>query len=225
MVDSTELSKVVKPRDVALHMSMDYAHGIKDQTAKTVEEINALFERVKRPGYELDSFLMDVAEMISRSFGIANTMIAVWDQAHQVYRYRAVTGLEKETADAYKNLTYTKEHMIDERTYPSHKISTHTQLYLCEEHPYAEGEETSYARPALLGMKRRSLSDSLEGDYMCFDFAGAGDEIMGWIETSGTRLRRLPETSSIRWIELIACIVGSVIQLKEWTSQSTAEHP
>jgi hypothetical protein len=215
MVDSTEISEVVKPRDVALRMSMDYAHGIKDHTANTVEAISDLCARVKRPEYELDSFLMDVAQMISRLFGIANTAIAVWDQTHQVYRYRAVTGVWKEAADAYKSISYTKEQVIDEKTYPSHKISRHTQLYLCEERPYAKGEETSYERPALLGMKRRSLSDSLEGDYMCFDFIGAGDEIMGWIETSGTRLRRLPETSVIRWIELIACIVGTVIQLKE----------
>jgi hypothetical protein len=214
MVDYNETLEVVKPRDVALHMITAYSHGIKDHTANTVEAISDLCARVKRPEYELDSFLMDVAQMISRLFGIANTAIAVWDQTHQVYRYRVVNGLETKAADAYKNITYTKEHVIDERTYPSHKISRHTQLYLCEEHPYAEGEEKSYQRPALLGMKRRSLSDSLEGDYMCFDFTGAGDELMGWIETSGTRQRRLPETSEIRWIELIARIVGTVIQLK-----------
>jgi hypothetical protein len=215
MVDFSEISEVAKPREVAMHVSMDYAHGIKDHTAKTVEEICALCASVNRPEYELDSFLMDVARMISRLFGIASTAIAVWNRTHQVYRYRVVTGVCKEAADAYKSITYTKERSTDEETYPSHKISRLTQLYLCEERPYAEGEKRSYERPGMLGMKRRHYTDSLEGDYMDFDFIGAGDELIGWIEISGTRMKRLPETSVIRWIELIACIVGTVIQLKE----------
>lgn len=214
MVDSSKTQRAVEPRDVALKMRMDYSHGIMDHAMKTVDEIIVLCAGVKLPGFELDSFLRDAANLISKQFGISNVSIALWDRAKDLYRYRAVVGFEKDAASEYERITYSKDHLANEKTYPSHDISRQTKLYLSEEHPYAEGEESSYARPALLGMKRRSLTDSLEGDYLCIYFSGPKDEILGWIEISGTRLRKLPETSTIKWIELIACIVGSVVFFK-----------
>jgi len=195
-------------------MRMDYSHGIKDHTTKTIEEISSLCAKVIRPSFELDAFLKDVVDLISKLFNISYLTIAVWDHKLGVYAYRAFAGFEKETAETYKRISYTKADVADEKTYPSYEISKQTRLYLSEEHPYAEGEESSYARPGLLGMKRRSLTDSLEGDYMCVYFSGQDNEVLGWIEASGTRLRKLPEATIIKWMELIACIVGSVILLK-----------
>jgi len=214
MRHAAETPSVVEPKDVALRMRMDYSHGIKEHATRNVEDISALCARVKQSGFELDSFLKDVADLVSRQFGIANVSVAVWDRAHDSYKYRVVIGFEKEAAEAYKSITYTKTQLMDEKTYPSHEISKCTRLYLSEEHPYTEGEESSFARPGLLGMKRRSVTDSLEGDYLCFFISGADDEILGWIEASGTRLRKLPDTATIKWIELLACIVGVVIRLR-----------
>lgn len=215
MANPTESPQVVEPRDVALKMRMDYSHGAMDHSMKIVEEINTFCAKVKLLTFDMDSFLKDAGDLISRVFGILNTSIAVWDDKRGLYRYRVFVGFEKETVEAHEKITYVKADLIDEKRYPSHEISKHTRLYLSEQHPYAEGEESSFARPALLGMKRRSISDSLEGDYLCFYFRGPDNDILGWIETSGTRMRKLPDTQTIKWIELLACIVGAVILLKE----------
>jgi hypothetical protein len=215
MANPTESPQVVEPRDVALKMRMDYSHGAMDHSMKIVEEVNSFCAKVKLITFDMDSFLKDAADLISRVFGILNTTIAVWDDKRGLYRYRAFVGFDNETVEAHGKITYGKADLIDETRYPSHEISKHTRLYLSEQHPYAEGEESSFARPALLGMKRRSISDSLEGDYLCFYFRDPDNDILGWIETSGTRMRKLPDTQTIKWIELVACIVGAVILLKE----------
>jgi len=214
MPDANEALKVVEPKDVALRMRLDYSHGMKDHTTKVIEEIAGLCAKAKQVNLDLDSFLKDTADIISRLFGIASVAIAVWDPALRAYKFRIATGIGQEGTQLYKNMSFTKEQILDDRTYPCYEISKQTKLYLSEDHPYVEGQESTFARPALIGMKRRSLSDSLEADYLCVFVKGSDDEILGWFEISGTRLRKLPDVTAIKWIELIACILGAVIHPK-----------
>jgi hypothetical protein len=123
-----------------------------------------------------------------------------------------VVGLEKEGADRYSNLAYTREQLLNGSTYPSHEISSHTRLFLSEEHPYTKGEEYTYRRPGLIGMKRRTLTDSLEADYLDIFFHEPHGSILGFIEISGTRLRKLPDVATIRWIELIGALLSVAVQ-------------
>jgi hypothetical protein len=156
----------------------------------------------------------DAAELISKLFGIESVAIGVRDPVDRLYRYKAVVGLEKQVVDGFSKLTYTKEELLNTNTYPNHEISSHTRLFLSEEHPYAEGEEFTYRRPGLIGMKRRTLTDSLEADYLDIFFHEPEGDILGFIEISGTRLRKLPDAATIKWIELISAILGVAVQRK-----------
>jgi len=206
--------RVVEPKDVALRLRLDYSHGVKDHNTKVIEEVAGLCSKVKRSNLDMDSLLAETADMVSRLFGIASVAIAIWDPALRLYKFRVVTGLGQEGTALYKSISFTKEQIVDDKTYPCHEISKQTKLYLTEDHPYVEGEEPTFARPTLLGMKRRSLTDSLEADYLCVFIHGPNDETIGWIEISGTRLRKLPDVITIRWIELIACMMGAVLHTK-----------
>lgn len=212
MSSASEVPKVVGPKDVALRMRLDYSHGVKDHTTRIVEEVTGLCTKSKQANLDTDSFLKETADLISKLFGVASVAIAVWDPAWRLYKFRVATGLGQEGTRQYSNLSFTRDQMMDDKTYPCYEISRHTKLYLSEDHPYVEGEESTFARPSLLGMKRHSLSDSLEADYLCVFFRGANDEILGWIEVSGTRVRKLPDVTDIKWIELIACILGAAIR-------------
>jgi hypothetical protein len=214
MPDTHETPRVVEPEDVALRMKLDYSHGVKDHTTRIIEEIAGLCTKVKHFNLDTNSILKETAEMISRLFNITSVAIALWDPALRLYKFRAVTGLEQEGTALYKSLSFTKEQLLDDKTYPCHEISKQTKLYLSEDHPYNEGEVLTFARPTLLGMKRRSLNDSLEADYLCVFINGPNDETLGWIEVSGTRLRKLPDVTAVKWIEMIACILGSVLRTK-----------
>ncbi|MCX6658454.1 MAG: hypothetical protein NTY62_07210 [Euryarchaeota archaeon] len=204
----------VNPKEVALRMRLDYSRGVKDHTTRALEAVCDLCWKLGQPHFTADSFVRDAAELISKLFGIESVAIGVWDSVDRLYRYKAVVGLEKESADGYSNLTYTREQLMNSSTYPSHEISSHTRLFLTEEHPYAEGEEFTYRRHGLIGMKRRMVTDSLEADYLDIFFHEPDGDILGFIEISGTRLRKLPDAATIRWIELIGALLSVAVQKK-----------
>ena len=204
----------VNPKEVALRMRLDYSRGVKDHTTRAMEAVCDLCWKLEQPHFTADSFVRDAAELIFKLFGIESVAIGVRDPVDGLYRYKAVVGLEKEIADGFSNLTYTREQLLNSSTYPSHEISSHTSLFLSEEHPYAEGEEFTYRRPGLIGMKRRTVTDSLEADYLDIFFHEPDGNILGFIEISGTRLRKLPDAATIRWIELIGALLSVAVQKK-----------
>ena len=199
MVDRTgEISKTVDPRDVADKVKIDYSRGVKDQTTKHLEAVSGLCTKIERPNLDIDAFMRETADMVTRVFGMESATICVRDPADRKYRYKVVVGLDKDVADGFKSIAYSREQLEDNSTYPYHEISERTKLFLTEDHPYASGEESTYRRPGLIGMRRRALNDSLEADYIDFFFYGPDGDILEFIETSGTRLKKLPDSATIR---------------------------
>jgi len=205
---------VVDQKDVAVSTSLDYWRGVKDHTTRALEAVCDLCWRLEQRHFTADSFVRDAAELILKLFSIETVAIGARDPVDRLYKYKVVVGLEKEITDGFSNLTYTREQLLDSSTYPSHEISSHTRLFLTEDHPYAKGEEFTYRRPGLIGMKRRTVSDSLEADYLDIFFHEPNGDILGFIEISGTRLRKLPDAATIRWIELIGALLGVALHRK-----------
>jgi len=69
-------------------------------------------------------------------------------------------------------------------------------------------------------IKRKSITESLEGDYLDVLVFGKKGEIAGWLEISGTRTGELPDIQTIRWMELISKIIGTAIILQNERSAS-----
>ncbi len=208
-------AEVVNPLEVARKLKTDYSQSWMDHTTRALSNICGLCWRYERSNRTLQDFLTEVTDLISKEFGIASVTIAIRDPIDKMYRYRVVNGIDPEAVEEFKRIAYSIEQVNDTSTYPGHEISSHTKAFLGEEHPYAQGEEFSYRRPGLIGMRRRALNDSLEADYLDFFFYGTGDEILGWIEISGTRQGKLPDAATIRWIELIAYLVGQMLRTKQ----------
>ncbi len=209
-MDHTDIPAVVDPKQVALKMKLDYSRGVKDHSVRSIEALNELLWEMESPGFELGRFLKEAAEMISRQFGIASVAICTRDPDGK-YRYKTVVGLSAEATTGFNDIEYTAEQLLDPKTYPSYEISRHVRLYLGEDHPYADGEESSYQRPGLIGMKRHSLTESLEADYLDFFFYDPNEGLLGYVEASGTRLRKLPDSTTIIWLELVSAVIGIAI--------------
>ena len=203
---------VISAKDVVMRMKIDYSRGVKDQTTKGLEAICRLCWEFERPNVNSEVMMKEIADTILRLFSIESVGIGVRDPVDKLYRYKVIGGLDKEIEDGYKKLTYTKEQLLAPSTYPSYEISKHTRLFLAEDHPYAEGEEFTYRRPGMLGMKRRDVTDSLEADYLDILFHDQDGEVLGFIEISGTRMKKLPDATTTKWIELLAAVLGIVIQ-------------
>lgn len=214
MMRKNEPLPTVSSADVARKLVLDYARGIKDQNEKAIEGMNELLQRVLQPDADMKTIANAACDLIGRRFGIAGTSVAFRDPNDLKFRYEAFAGLSESVVEGMKKLCYTKEQLLDPSVYKSYELSRYSRIFLGEDHPYAEGEEFSYSHPGLIGMRRRALSDSLEADYIdtfMFDTSG---ETIGYIEISGTRLMKLPDTVTIKSVELIALMLSAAIRLR-----------
>lgn len=208
------VAKVVGPEEVARRLRLEYSRGVKDQTEKVLEGLIELGALIDRPDVPLRSMFIQASEMIMKRLGIASVAIALRSPSDSMYRYETIVGVPEEIVAEFRKITYEHEQLTDESAYKCHEISKYSKLYLSEDHPYAPGEEFSYQRPGLLDMKRRSSTDSLEADYIDTYFFDSKGEILGWIELSGTRTKKLPDATCVKWTELIALILAMATKQK-----------
>ena len=62
---------------------------------------------------------------------------------------------------------------------------------------------------------RHSPEDCLEADYIDVHIFGGKDDLVGWIEASGTLTGKLPDVNAIRWMEMIASILGVALSHRQ----------
>jgi hypothetical protein len=201
--------QMIDQRTVADRVKFEYTHGVKDNTQKTLEGVQNLLSRFQDSQMDIDKVLNEAADYIWRQFGIDNVAIGLRDPKDGKYRYRAMVGFRPDALEAHKKIAYRKEEFLEDGEYHGITISKYTRMYLAENNIPAEGlERGAYNRPGLLAMKRMDSTDSLEGDYIDIGIYGRGDELVGWIEISGTRTMKLPDVTTIRWVEVIASIIA-----------------
>jgi hypothetical protein len=202
--------------EVGRKMRFSYAHGYKDPIAKDLETIQVILEHFERRPVSVDAVMKDAATLICKQLGIANATIGLKDP-DGMFRYKVMVGMKPETQVAQSKLAYTEKQFGDESEYKGTKISKYTKIYLEEDILPNEADREVYNRPVLLGAKRLTAEDSLEGDYIDYHIFGVNGELLGWIETSGTRTGKLPNTTTIRLIEIIASMIGVAISTPELT--------
>jgi len=214
MYANDDTGQIVSPEAVARRLRLDYSRGVKDQTQKILEELIDINTKIDDTKVPIRNILEQCCELISKRLGIASVGVGLRDFSDGRYRYEALVGLPDETVAQLKKISYTREELTSSASYKSYEISRRSRIYLSEDHPYAEGEESSYLRPGLLEMKRRSLTDSLEADYIDTFFNDSKGEILGWIEISGTRTKKIPDATCVKWTELISFLLATAMRIR-----------
>jgi hypothetical protein len=198
-------------RTIPDKIKLDYSHGIRDPTQKALEGLQTLLSHFQGSRMDIDSFLKEAAEFICRQFGIDNVAIGLRDPKDGLYRYRAMAGFRGDALEAHNKIAYKREQFFEDDEFHGVNISKYSRIYLAESNILKEEERSTYNRPALLTMKRKDPTDSLEGDYIDTGIYSSGNELVGWIEISGTRTMKLPDVTTIRWVEVIASIIAAAI--------------
>lgn len=156
--------------------------------------------------------MQQVADTIRTQFGIDNVAIGFKSPEDGKYRYVVLAGFREEAARARMKLEYTIDDFYKNGAFNGTFISKYTKIFLAEDNEYRDLERVAYNRPLLLGLKRRSLNDSLEADYFDSFIMGTEDELLGWIEISATRTGKLPDAVTIRWVETAASLIGATLR-------------
>lgn len=200
-------------------MRLDYLHATRDSNQRVVEAVTKLMARLRDPLLDLNTLLEETAKMVNQQFRIRTVSIGLRG-SDKSYRYTVGAGFREEAWNARKKIVYGIDDFFSDKSYKGTVISDYTKMYLEEDKPYANGEEATYNRPVLLKSKRLTLDQSLEGDYADIHIYGSNNELIGWLEISGTLAGKIPDTSTIRWLELISAMLSVAIMQREGRGQA-----
>jgi len=219
MDNKAELRMNASPEAVANRIRIEYRHASMKPEIKVLESLQKIISDCQSPHLSKSAFLNAVAQYIYRQLNIHSLSIGIKDPNDGKYHYVAFAGLRKAAEDTLRNCVYSKEDFLDPKKYPYFSISRCTKLFLAEHNPYAPGEEGSYNRPLMLTQSRNSFDDTIEGDYLDIMILDDRHEITGWIEISGTKHGKLPDATTIYWLELVASIIGMILTVKDFNAR------
>ena len=204
---SNETAKLIRDR---------YSPIPRNENEKVMDGIQKLMLIARDPTMPLKTFLDEMGKLIHRLFDFREIAIGMKSKNDDLFRYEVLIGFSSDAQRARKKLTYTHDDMLDSKKYPNGLIITKkTEFMLVEVQPYKSGEEDTFNRPNQLTKERASIEDIIDGNYIDIYLFGRKDEVVGWIELSGTRSGKMPSRSTIRWLELISSILASIICERE----------
>lgn len=205
----------VDHKDIPLKLKFEYSHTLKDQTQKALESLQDLLAFFTRQTIDVKGLMQQVADTLCRQFGIDNVAIGLKSPEDGKFRYVILAGFREEAAQHQMKLVYTLDEFYKDGAFNGTFISKYSKIFLAEDNEYRDVEKLAYNRPLLLGLKRRSLNDALEADYVDTLILGPEEELLGWIEISGTRTGKLPDAVTIRWVEAAAAIIGAALRCEK----------
>lgn len=214
--DAREAISVAKLNhaDAAKKLKFDYAYGQKEHVDKVLSGLDPLFAAYRKPKTKTRELLELSANIIYKQLKIREVSIGLRDAKDGLYRYEVMAGMNVGKWRAHEGLAYTREDFSRNDKWKGTMISKYTKLMLAEDNPYHEGEEDTVDRHEMIASKRHGPEDSIEGDYMDIIIHGPNDELIGWIEISGTWTSKLPDPQTIRLVELVACTLGSMLSAR-----------
>jgi hypothetical protein len=219
--DDAKGSFPIRPEDVERKYKLEYLYSREDPSRKIIDKVLALMAKYRVRTIDVRDLMQETADIINKSFSIKEVTIGLRSPQDGKYRYEVMSGLRKDAWEAHAGLVYDLAQFTETGGYHGRQISKRTMLFLGEDQPYVEGEEDTFNRPILLKAKRRADDDCIEGDYLNVHILGKDDEMLGWVEISGTRDGKFPDPVTLWWIELLSELVAFAIQ-SEWTGRVTA---
>jgi hypothetical protein len=203
-------SSAVTTAMVVQSLRSDYAKCGKDTAVKALDGIQQLVEHLMNPQLELQTTLDFITRLIYKQLSIKEVSIGLRSPADSLYRYYSMYGLSAKSWETHKTLRYTRDELFDPSKYKGSALSKRSLLFLAEDKPYDDDELKTYSS-FIAGMQKRTSPDGyLEGDYIDVLMHDRKNEIIGWIEVTGTWEGRLPDGGTIRALEAIASILSLV---------------
>ena len=201
--DAAVNKEIIKKR-----MRLAYQYACSNPANEHMDYVHALITKLADPGIDMHAFLQEVADTINNKLAIKEVTIGLRSPLDGLFRYEVMSGLTDTEWEGHKALFYKQEDFYSQEVYKSMEISKFTRLLLAEDNPYANGEESTYEREVMLQSKRKSLDDTIEGDYLDICIFGKGDDLLGWIEISGMTNGKFPDAETIKCLELLASVIG-----------------
>ncbi len=203
------MSSPVSKEDIVRKLKLDYQYPQEDHASRVLDATRNLFSDWGKTR-NVHAILKETANLISKNLRIREVGIGLRGP-DGLFRFQEFVGYRPEAEAANRKLVFKEADFVNSDIYRGVAISKLTKVYFAEDDPYDKDQEETYNRPMLLKGKRMALDESIEGDYISTNINSPEGVMLGWIETSGTNAWRLPNAQSIKWIELVASIIGQFL--------------
>lgn len=199
-------------RNFSSFLRTRYSPIPKDDIEKVIDGIASITELAHERNQTLKSVLDSAARVIYRLFEFKEIAIGLKSEKDGLYRYDVLLGFKKESELAHRRLIYEESDMVNNAEYPGVTVGKLSEYCTSEALEYERDDMETFNRPIIVTQERKSHEEFLEGDYIDFYIYGYNNELIGWIEVGRTGDGKLPNRSSIRYIELIASILAIFVQ-------------
>jgi len=187
-----------------------------DPMERVIDEVLGLMELMRREQISVHQMLEKSSATIRSLFRLRWVAIGLRNPTDGLYRYEILSGFREDAIAARKKQAFKLEDFTTNSIYKGWEVSRLSKMYFEEDKPYTSGSEVTFNRPILMSSLRRAPDDSLEADYLTVQIPGNKGEVLGWIETSGTITGKLPDVATIKWIEMIADVLGAAIMKRRY---------
>jgi len=208
-------SRTINPELIKKRMSLSYQYDSADPANERLDSVISMIAVLADQQLSVREFLQSAADVIREKFWVKEVTVGLRSPADGLYRYEVMSGLNDSSWQAHRQLAYTLDQFEDPELYKSTQISTLTRLFLAEDNPYGKNEERTFNRELMLQSSRKSLNETIEGDYIDVRILGKDGALLGWIEISGTTDDKFPDVHTIKCLELLASVLGIALTFSE----------
>jgi hypothetical protein len=198
--------------DLRRHLESKYPLVPKNEDERIVQTLADLMAIGTDPRQPIETFFDRAMRFIFRQFGFTEVAIGLKERNEDVWRYKSVFGFKKEVEAELLRTRYDHDDMYSQARYPNIKTGRLSELNVAEGLP--EVENGKYDRPFRWRGERRTLDDFLPGDFLDFWMLDEKREIIGWIEVSGPVDKNQPSKTTVRWMELLACMCSEILRYR-----------
>ena len=203
--------QVADVESVKRRLRFDYLGARSDPTSRVLDGYVSLLSHFHKEPLVVRDLIQDTANWIHRQFRLRWCMVGLRG-SDGMYRYEVEAGMRPEAWTRQKSKVYKYTDFAPAaQNYTAGEISKLSRVYLEEENQLYKDDEAVVNRPALLRGRRKADDETLEADFIDTLIFGPKDELLGWIEYSGTLTGKFPEAMTIRYIEAIAAIVSAAM--------------
>ena len=211
----TEMAPPISADSVKRKLKFDYLKIKNDPESRNLEVFSHLMSHFLRPQLSISELMHDTCLTLQKQFRLRWVMIGLRDKSDGMYRYMFMSGMRDEAWDRQKTKSYKLEDFDPSSPgYKAGEISNITRVYLEDENPLFNEDEKVVNRPALLRGRRKTEEETLEADFLDTLIVGSSNNLLGWIEYSGTITNRFPDPMTIRHVEIVASILAAAIESK-----------
>ncbi len=205
------------PKELRSALETVYSAVPRDEVERIIDDLISITEYGTDKKHSIDQILDHAVKLIFKRLAFSEILVGLLDRKDGKYRYVLEHGFRKEVEAAYKKMEYDHEDMVSPERFPYIRTGKLSEFNPVEGLP--PGEKILFNRPYSLGVGRRSFTEFHEGDYFDIWMMDGNNNIIGWFELTSPRGGQMPSRSSLRWIELIASLCGSIV-LERWSEES-----